>query len=57
MKAYLLSDIYSGGKDQKLYGKKGQKVEVVREDRTVCIVRPEGSDRGFPVSPNEIRKL
>lgn len=57
MKAYLLSDIYSGGKDRKLQGKKGQKVDVIREEKTVCIVRIEGSDSGFSVYPNQLNKI
>lgn len=57
MKAYILQDIHSGGKDPKLLAKKGQKVDVIRESPTVCIVWPEGSDRGFSVYPNQIRKL
>lgn len=57
MKAYLLTDIISGGKEPKQLAKKGQRVEVVREEKNVCIVRPEGSDRGFSVYPNQISKL
>ena len=57
MKAYLLEDIYSWGKDRKLIGKKGQKVTIKREDKTVLIVWPEEADMGFPVRPNQIRKI
>lgn len=52
--AFLLKDIFSGGKEKQLLGKKGLKVEIVREEKTVAIVRPEGETRGFSVYPNDL---
>jgi hypothetical protein len=52
--AFLLKDIFSGGKDPKLLGKKGLKVEILTEQPTVCTVRPLGSDRGFSVYPKDL---
>ena len=57
MKAILLQDVRSFGKDKRLYGKKGEKVTIVSEHSNVLIVWLEKAENGFPVTPNEIRKL
>lgn len=53
-KAYLTKDIFSGGKDKVLRGKRGLLVEVVSVRGKVLIVRQPGADRGFSVLETEI---
>ena len=50
--AILLEDIHSYGKGAFLYGKKGEKVKIIRIDEKVAIV--EGKEK-FPISVEKIK--
>lgn len=52
MKAFLLQDIRSYGKDNRLYGKKGDKVEIISEPLPALIVELNG--KRFPVHVSEV---
>lgn len=52
MKAYLLVDAVSHGKDRHIYGKKGQQVEIISEPLPALIVELNG--KRFPVHVSEV---
>lgn len=52
MTATLLSDIHSSCKGLQRYGKKGEKVEIIRITGDVALVR--GKDT-FPVNVNKLK--
>ena len=54
MKAILLEDIHSNSKGRKLYGKKGEPVNIISDFWNVCIVELRGEK--FPVKKNKIKQ-
>lgn len=51
--AYLLKEIKSHGKEKTIYGKKGEKVQVLRLEKSIAIVGRPGY--GFAVKLEEIQ--
>jgi hypothetical protein len=49
----LLCDVYSHLRPHHCYGRKGEEVELIRDDGTVLIVQAKSGDR-FPVTPEKI---
>lgn len=52
MKAILLEDIHSNGKGRKIYGKKGEIVNIISDFWNVYIVELRGEK--FPVKKNKL---
>jgi len=49
----LLCDVHSHLRPHHCYGRKGEEVELIRDDGTVLIVQVKSGDR-FPVTPEKI---
>jgi hypothetical protein len=52
----LICDHYSRGKDNKLYGKKGDKVTMISESDTACVVENKLGKR-FPIHKNLLQAI
>ena len=52
----LICDHYSRGKDKTLYGIKGDKVKMISESETACVVENKLGKR-FPIHINLLEKL
>lgn len=52
----LLSDIVSNGKGGKVYGKKGEQVQLISDRGGVLIVEDKKGER-FPVKKEDVKSL
>ena len=56
MNYQLICDHYSRGKDKKLYGKKGDKVKMISESESACVVEDKLGKR-FPIHKNLLQAI